>query len=81
MDAAQIKQLSEATTDEELPELTEQDIVDISRVIGMFDIVDAKNNANEPGKLKKEPKPVPEAPEEKKNCSKQNKERTRTVSA
>jgi hypothetical protein len=61
-----IKQLSEAETDDDLPTFTEEDMVTLARVQGMFDIVDERNGPKETGKLVKheDPEPPKEPPKE-----------------
>jgi len=52
-----LKKLAEATCDEEIPDFTEDEMIDLARVVGMYDIVEARNKGNETHKIEKKDLP------------------------
>lgn len=48
-----VKQLAEAENDEGLPKFTEDEMMHIGRVVGMFDLIEAREKGKEVGKIEK----------------------------
>jgi len=48
-----IKQLAEATTDDDIPKFDEEETKTMARIAGMFDLIDIRDGKQDPGKMQK----------------------------